>query len=96
MVSAKGRANYPSPSGRSPMVGFLLIVQVSDSSNKWSVALFFCPIDCFSLRLEGGEGVVGVVFHDIVIYMAAFGSAFRASLDINVGHSVTPVSSEAK
>jgi hypothetical protein len=58
----------------------LLIIQVPDASDKRGVALTFRPIDCFSLRFEGAEYVVRMVFDDIIVDMAPLGAALgRAS-----------------
>jgi hypothetical protein len=71
------------------MVGLLLIVQVPDSGNERSMPLSFRPIDRFALRPESNEHLVGVVFHDIVIDRTAIRSALGASLNVNVGHSLS-------
>jgi hypothetical protein len=56
-----------STSGRSPMVGVLLVIQVPDASDKGSVTIRFRPIDCFFLSIENAEYVVGMVFDHIIL-----------------------------
>jgi hypothetical protein len=46
---------------------------VPDASDKRSMALAFRPIDRFSLRFEGAEHMVRMVFDDIIVDMAPSG-----------------------
>jgi len=70
------------------MIGFLLIIQVPHASNKRRVPLTPSPIDGFSLRFEGAEHVVGVVFDNIILDVAPFAAALGARLNINVRHDL--------
>jgi hypothetical protein len=72
--------------GGPPVVGFLLIVQVSDASDKRVVALAFRPIDCSLLRSGGVKHVVGMVFSDEVVNGAPFRTALGACFDIYIRH----------
>jgi hypothetical protein len=45
------------------------------------------PIDRFSLRAEGGEHMVSMVFDDIIVDTAALRPAPGARLNVNVRHS---------
>ena len=40
---------------------------MANASDQRCVAVLFRPFDCFSLRLEGGEKVVGMVLDNIVV-----------------------------
>jgi hypothetical protein len=68
------------------MIGLFLIVQISDASDKRRVAVTFGPINCFSLRFEGAEDVIGMIFDDIIVDVAAFRTALRARFNVNVCH----------
>jgi hypothetical protein len=48
------------------------------------------PINCFSLRFEGGKHVVGVIFNYVIVDMAALGAALGTRLNVNVGHDLAP------
>jgi hypothetical protein len=74
-------------SRRPPVIGFLLVVQMPDASDKRGVALPFCPIDCFVLRWEGGEHVVRVVFDDIMVDTVSLGMALGTRFNVNVRHA---------
>ena len=74
--------------GGPPMIGFLLIIQVPHASNKRRVPLTLSPIDGFSLRFEGAEHVVGVVFDNIILDVAPFTAALGAQLNIHVRHDL--------
>jgi hypothetical protein len=63
------------------VIRLLLIVQVPDVSDKRSTALAFRPIDRFSLRSEGAEHMVGMVFDDIIVDMAPLGPALAPPCD---------------
>src|ERR1051326_1238365 len=54
------------------------------------MTLSFRPFNRFSLRVEGAEHVVRMVFHDIIVDPAPLGTAFRPRLDIDVRHSHLP------
>ena len=73
-----------------PVIGPLLIVHVPDTSDKRGVAFAFCPVDGFSLRLEGAEHVVSMVFDDIIVDMAPFRAALGARFNVNVRHVLIP------
>jgi hypothetical protein len=74
--------------GRPPVIRHPLIIQVSDASDMRGVALTFCPIDCFSLRFEGRECVVRMVFHDIIVDTGPFRAALGARFNVNVRHDL--------
>jgi hypothetical protein len=73
---------------RPPVIRRLLIIQVPDTSDKRGVALTFRPIDCFSLRFEGREYVVRMVFHDIIVDMGPLRAALGACFNVNVRHDL--------
>jgi len=70
------------------MIGPLLIIQVSHASNKGRVALTFGPIDCFSLRFEGAEHMVRMIFDYIIVDTTSLGAALGARFNVNVGHAL--------
>jgi len=70
------------------VVRFFLIIQVSDARDKGSVAVRLRPIDCFALRLEGAEDMIGMIFDYIVVDIAALRAAFGTRFDINVRHAL--------
>jgi hypothetical protein len=72
--------------GCAPLIRLLLIIQMADASNKWGMALTLRPVDRFSLRFEGAECVVGMVFNDVVVDMASVRAALRAGFNENVRH----------
>jgi hypothetical protein len=49
------------------VVSLFLITQVPNASDQWRMAVLLRPFDCLSLRLEGGEDVVGVILDNIVV-----------------------------
>ncbi len=57
------------------MIGFLLIVEVPNASDKRGVALGFRPIDGLALGFKGAEHI-GMVLDDIIVDLSAFGPAF--------------------
>jgi hypothetical protein len=69
------------------MVRLFLIIQVSDASDKRVMAATFRPVDRFSLRFEGAERVVGMVFDNIIVDMAPLRAALGARFHVNVRHS---------
>jgi hypothetical protein len=75
---------------RPPVIGPLLIVYVPDTSDKRGVAFAFRPINGFSLRLEGAEHVVSMVFDDIIVDMASLRAALGARFNVNVRHALMP------
>jgi len=50
------------------------------------MALSFRPINRFSLRFEGAEHVVRMVFDDIIVDPAPLRTSFGPRLDIDVRH----------
>jgi hypothetical protein len=54
------------------------------------VVLTFRPIDCFSLRFEGGEHVIRVIFNHVIVDRAALGAALGTRLNVNIGHYLAP------
>jgi hypothetical protein len=73
-------------SGCAPVIRFLLIIQVPDTSDKRGVAFTFRPLDRFSLRFEGAEHVVRMVFDHIIVDMAPLRASLGARLNVNVRH----------
>jgi hypothetical protein len=71
---------------RTPMIGFLLIVEMTDAADKRSMIVLSRPIDCFSLSFERGKYVIAVVFDHVIIDMAALGAALGSRLNIDVRH----------
>jgi hypothetical protein len=69
------------------MIGLLLVIQMSDASDKRVVALPFCPLDCFPLRWEGGEHVVRMVFDNIMVDTVSLGVALGTRFNVNVRHA---------
>jgi hypothetical protein len=69
----------------------LLLIQVSDASDKRGVALTFRPIDRFSLRFEGAEHVVRMVFDDIIVDMAPLRATLGTRFNVNVRHALFSV-----
>ena len=65
---------------RTPMVGFFLIVEMTDAADKRSMAVLSRPIDCFSLSFERGKHVICIVFDHIIVDMAAFRPLGRGSI----------------
>jgi hypothetical protein len=74
--------------GRPPVIGSLLVIQMPDASNKRRMAVAFRPIDRISLRLEGGEDVICVVFDYIIVDVTPFRTALGTCLDVDVRHIV--------
>jgi hypothetical protein len=68
------------------VIGLLLVIQMPHTGDKWVVTLAPRPIDCFSLRPKGSEGVVGMVFDDIVIDVSSLGASLGTSLNVYVRH----------
>ena len=79
--------------GRAPVVRLLLIIQVPDASDKRGMVLTFRPSDCFSLRFEGAEHVVRMVFDDIIVDMAPLRAALGARFNVNVRHTLLSLGS---
>ena len=75
------------------MIRFLFFIQVSNASNKRGMAVTFRPIDSFSLRFEGAEHVVRMIFDDIILNGAALGSALWARFNVNVRHALISLGS---
>jgi hypothetical protein len=73
------------------MIGLLLVVQVPDPSDTGGMAVALGPIDCFPLRFEGGENVIGMVFNDIVVDVRSLRAPFRPRLNVNGGHVPPPL-----
>ena len=74
--------------GRPPVIRRLRLIQVPDTSDMRGMALTFRPIDCFSLRFEGRECVVCMVFHDIIVDMGPLKAALGACFNVNVRHNL--------
>jgi hypothetical protein len=72
------------------VIRLLLIIQVPDASNQGAVTLTFRPIDRFSLRFEGAEHVVRMVFDDIIVDMAPLRSFLGPHFNVNVRHALSP------
>jgi hypothetical protein len=72
--------------GCPPVVGLLLIIQMPDSSDERTMALFFRPIDSFSLRLEDAEHVIRVIFDYKIIDTIPLRAPFRARFNVNIRH----------
>jgi hypothetical protein len=70
------------------VIRFLLIIQMPDARDKRGMALISCPIDCFPLRSEGREDMVGMVFDDIIVDPGPLRPALGAWLDVNVRHAL--------
>ena len=70
------------------MVGVLLVIQVSDASDKGSMPLRFRPIDCFFLGSESAELMVRMVFDYIILNWRPFRATLRTRFDVNVCHSL--------
>ena len=70
------------------MVGFFLVIQMPDASNKRSVTLRFRPIDCFFLGSESAEFVARMVFDYIILNGRPFRATLRTGFDVNVRHSL--------
>jgi hypothetical protein len=68
------------------MIGFFLIVEMTDAADKRSMAVPSRPIDCFSLSFERGKHVICVVFDHINVDMGAFGAAPGSRFNIDVPH----------
>jgi hypothetical protein len=51
------------------------------------VAVLLRPFDCFSLRLEGSEDVVGVILDNIVVDGVSLAATLRTRLNIDIWHS---------
>jgi hypothetical protein len=72
---------------RTPVIGFLLIVEMANAGDMRRMAVLLRPIDCFSLCFERSERVVGVIFNYIIVNMGTFGTALGARLNIDVRHT---------
>ena len=59
-----------------------------DASDKRGVALAFRPIDRFSLRFEGAEHVVRMVFDDIIVDTAPLSAPLWARFNVNIRHAL--------
>jgi hypothetical protein len=65
---------------------------MSDPSHVWFVAVLPSPINCFFLRFECRQRVVGMILNDIVGNSTAFILALRTGLNEDDGHSNAPSS----
>jgi hypothetical protein len=74
------------------MIGFFLVVQVSDASDTRNMALAFRPVDRFVLGFESAESMIRMILDDIVLDRAALRSSFGARFDVNVRHVRSPAS----
>jgi hypothetical protein len=52
---------------RAPVIGFLLIVEMTNAGDMRRMAVLLRPIDCLSLCFERGWYLVGVVFDHIIV-----------------------------
>jgi len=68
------------------MVRDLLVIQVPDASDKWSVMLRFRPIDCFFLSFESAKLVVRMVFDYIILNSRSFSASLWTGFYVNVRH----------
>jgi hypothetical protein len=57
---------------------------MANASDQRCVAVLLRPFDCFSLRLEGGKKVVGMVLDNIVVDGVSLGPTLWTRLDIDV------------
>jgi hypothetical protein len=73
---------------RTPVIGFFLVVEIANTGDKWVMAVFSSPIDCFLLCFEGSEYVIGMVFDHIIINVTTFRAALRSGLNINIRHDL--------
>jgi hypothetical protein len=71
------------------VIGFFLIIQVSDASDMRRMALAFRPLDRFVLGLSA-EHMVHMVLDDIVLDGAAGRAVFGARFYIYVCHDHLP------
>src|ERR1700720_274868 len=78
---------------RPPVIRLLPIIQMPDASDKRGVAVTFRPIDRFSLRFEGAEHMVRMVFDDIVVDTAPLRAALWARFNVNIRHTVLSLGS---
>jgi hypothetical protein len=60
------------------------------------MAPVFRPIDRFSLRAEGAEHMVSVIFDDIIVDTAALRPALGARLNVNVRHGFLSLSRQSR
>jgi len=78
---------------RPPVIRLLPIIQMPDASDKRGVAVTFRPIDRFSLRFEGAEHMVRMVFDDIIVDTAPLRAALWARFNVNIRHTVLSLGS---
>jgi len=64
---------------RTPVIGFLLIVEMPNAGDMRCMAVLLCPIDRVSLSFERGEWVVGVVFDYVVVNVGTFAAALEVA-----------------
>jgi len=70
------------------MIRLLLVVQMSDTSDERRVAASPCPLNRFTLRIEGRKHVVRVVLDDVLCDGAPFRAALRVWINVNVRHGL--------
>jgi len=70
--------------GRPPVIWLHLVVQMSDTSDERRVPASPCPLNRFTLRIEGRKHVVGMVLDDVVCN----GAALRVWLNVSVRHGL--------
>jgi hypothetical protein len=80
-------------SGHSPVIRFLLVIQMPNAGNVRGVAVFLGPINRFSLRFECDEDMIRMVFDHVIVDMAALRSPLGTRLNINVRHALLLVGS---
>jgi hypothetical protein len=64
-----------------------------DASDKRGVALTFRPIDRFSLRFEGADHVIRMVFYDIIVDTAPLRAALWPRFNVNIRHALLSLGS---
>jgi hypothetical protein len=72
------------------MVRLLLIVEMANPGYVRRVAILLGPFNRLMLSLEGAKRMIRVVFNDIIVNVASFGSALGSCLDINDCHVLPP------
>ena len=75
------------------MIRLLLVVEMSNARDQRRVSLLLCPSNCLFLGLAGVQNMIGVIFDDIVVDMAALRTPFRSSFNVNICHELLSPSS---
>lgn len=71
---------------RPPVIGFFLVIQVSDASDTRNMALAFRPVDRFMLGFESAEHMVHMILDDVVLDGTAVRPALGARFYVYVRH----------